>query len=895
MHVCFGWCLSFLDIKDAFLLVPQRECVLVSVPTWWKPEEQVPGVDCFWVLDRVLPGQRNGAARFFDFLAQHLQALEFENTPLLPSLFRHRTRQLVLCSHVDDLILCGEKPDFLWLMEVGYSTQRSTFGSMNGKAYATSQSWSSTCDPLLGWHKSYAMLLPYKVFGSKLDSIHGRDGTEEPCEKVEVFTDSDWAGDQSSSTTRRRLSVSSAVIFLNGRPVTSWSRSQRSIALSSCESEYLSAVGGAAKGLYIGRLWKFLTRKEVAVSTVTDSSSCRAFSQRQGVGRLKHIDAKFLWVQQRLKEGAMAMEGVPTLLNVADMGTKRLRRAFLMYLMGMVQYDEASDSYVAVGELEFAGELRRRTMAKNMKSVKKVMMSTLVDSAEVGNPVTSTNLVKLVTLMAMQPMANGLEMDQVELQATEAKDSIYEIFGQAFAKTADGMDDWDPLSQELRQFRVHERPQDADSGEEYFRETPTGLARSRTKVANHAENEEADAEVQTDISLVNTPTFPAALSEKSGDVPDLPMVGLDLHDINVLLAHFPPGQRKRAERIREVSLFSEQMTRTAVDDCQWLKCDATKVLHCAALCLTQLLFADDLKMVAAGEDKYDRIWYMLMLWLMLGTPCRWPKFRGEVCLQFVGLDYCKFEVGLSERRTNWIVQWVETARQNGGSFLWADPKKSRWFSFEVGSRPRQVTLEAGTDNLATEHITRLRWRPGETNEEADDLTNLKFDRFYPHPRHEVSWKTLDWSMMDELLKLRFNILNLLLFGLLACVLRSGINFVNGPVTQRNVSVSAAAQGYFPVGNAKQTAPYGERDPLPEGYGIRTGLSDLLKPLNAEAGVVAKEDSIPTILVMLTGIVLLILFYLLLLLIDNQSVLLPPEDEFDEYVANFLPYFFFGEK
>ena len=165
-----------------------------------------------------------------------------------------------------------------------------------------------------------------------------------------------WAGDQSSSTTRRRHSVSSAMIFLNGRPVTSWSRSQRSIALSSCESEYLSAVGGAAEGLYVGRLWRFLTQKEVAVSTITDSSSCRAFSQRQGVGRLKHIDAMFLWVQQRLKEGAMTMEGVPTLLNVSDIGTKRLtkvRRAFLMYLMGMVQYDESSDSYVAVGEWEF--------------------------------------------------------------------------------------------------------------------------------------------------------------------------------------------------------------------------------------------------------------------------------------------------------------------------------------------------------------------------------------------------------------------------------------------------------------------------------------------------------------------------------------------------------------
>ena len=152
----------------------------------------------------------------------------------------------------------------------------------------------------------------------------------------------------------------------------------------------------------------------------------------------------------------------------------------------------------------------------------------------------------------------------------------------------------------------------------------------------------------------------------------------------------------------------------------------------------------------------------------------------------------------------------------------------------------------------------------------------------------------------------------LAFGCMCLWALSGRSFVNGPVTQaREVSVAAGAEtaelpgittdmpaerpGYYPVGNSKQTAPYGERDPLPEGYGIRTGLSDLLKPLNSEAGVVAKEDSIPTVLVMVTGIVMLFLFYLLLLLLDNQSVLLPPEDEFDEYVANFLPYFFFGEK
>ena len=85
--------------------------------------------------------------------------------------------------------------------------------------------------------RTFALILPYKVAGTKLDSIYGRKVEDaEGC--VEIFIDSDWA-----------------MIFPNGRPVTSWSRTQKSIALSSCESEYFAAVGGAAEGIYISRLW----------------------------------------------------------------------------------------------------------------------------------------------------------------------------------------------------------------------------------------------------------------------------------------------------------------------------------------------------------------------------------------------------------------------------------------------------------------------------------------------------------------------------------------------------------------------------------------------------------------------------------------------------------------
>mmetsp|Transcript_92848 Transcript_92848/g.240357 ORF Transcript_92848/g.240357 Transcript_92848/m.240357 type:complete len:143 (-) Transcript_92848:315-743(-) len=134
---------------------------------------------------------------------------------------------------------------------------------------------------------------------------------------------------------------------------------------------------------------------------------------------------------------------------------------------------------------------------------------------------------------------------------------------------------------------------------------------------------------------------------------------------------------------------------------------------------------------------------------------------------------------------------------------------------------------------------------------------------------------------------------LLLVAGLCCLLFVGPVFVNQPQAERTTATSLRSSK--PVGTGKKLPVYGERDPLPKGYGIRTGLSDLLKPLNSEAGVTAKEESIGTYVVLFTAIVLLFLFYTLLLLINNQSVLLPPEDEFDEYVANFLPYFFFGEK
>ena len=93
---------------------------------------------------------------------------------------------------------------------------------------------------------------------------------------------------------------------------------------------------------------------------------------------------------------------------------------------------------------------------------------------------------------------------------------------------------------------------------------------------------------------------------------------------------------------------------------------ALRVAQQAAL--FQLLFADDLQIMAGGERKYHDLWVVLLYWLMVGTPFKWSKFRGGVCLDYVGFyfDYFRFKVGLSERRANWIMDFIRDVQEGRG-------------------------------------------------------------------------------------------------------------------------------------------------------------------------------------------------------------------------------------
>jgi len=65
-------------------------------------------------------------------------------------------------------------------------------------------------------------------------------------------------------------------------------------------------------------------RELLAVTLFTDSSAGKVIATRRGVGRVRHLDARRLFVQQLTASGRIAVHKAKGTENVADMGTEIL-------------------------------------------------------------------------------------------------------------------------------------------------------------------------------------------------------------------------------------------------------------------------------------------------------------------------------------------------------------------------------------------------------------------------------------------------------------------------------------------------------------------------------------------------------------------------------------------
>ena len=148
------------------------------------------------------------------------------------------------------------------------------------------------------------------------------------------------------------------------------SRGQKTISLSSCESELHSLVSAACDGLFLMACLRFALGGDIKHVMYTDSSSARQLASRQGVGRVRHLSGKVLWIQDKTNTGEITLRQVGTTWNLADIGTKALAQHRLFVLMnetGLVYVNTFEEVGVEEHQRQVEKDWQQSTIAAHRK------------------------------------------------------------------------------------------------------------------------------------------------------------------------------------------------------------------------------------------------------------------------------------------------------------------------------------------------------------------------------------------------------------------------------------------------------------------------------------------------------------------------------------------------
>ena len=158
--------------------------------------------------------------------------------------------------------------------------------------------------------------VPRSVCSNFCASITARHPYSELPNEIRAVTDATWAGELEGLR-----STSCGWIYFGDHLMETYSATQQIVALSTAESEYISISKGATHALEVrSAMVEFGLTSNVVCET--DVSAGRAMATRHGVGRVRHVDARLLWLQQLRAEDAVQVRAKPGEHNETDLGTK---------------------------------------------------------------------------------------------------------------------------------------------------------------------------------------------------------------------------------------------------------------------------------------------------------------------------------------------------------------------------------------------------------------------------------------------------------------------------------------------------------------------------------------------------------------------------------------------
>jgi hypothetical protein len=134
------------------------------------------------------------------------------------------------------------------------------------------------------------------------------------------YCDADYAGDINT-----RRSTTGYLFKYMGSSISWGSVRQATVALSTCEAEYMALAEALKEGMWLSRVLKDLGYLQDCFILFCDNQGAIALSENPGKhSRSKHIDVRYHFIRERVDDGQVDIRHVGTLNQAADMLTKAL-------------------------------------------------------------------------------------------------------------------------------------------------------------------------------------------------------------------------------------------------------------------------------------------------------------------------------------------------------------------------------------------------------------------------------------------------------------------------------------------------------------------------------------------------------------------------------------------
>ena len=123
-------------------------------------------------------------------------------------------------------------------------------------------------------------------------------------------------------TRETRTSTSGGVLTVGKLVIRTWSSTQPTVATPSGEAELIAMYDGATRGMQTVMAEMGLPPHLKMIRISTDSSVAKSFVVIRGLGKVRHLEVKFLWLQEIVQVGKERVEKVSGATNIADAPTK---------------------------------------------------------------------------------------------------------------------------------------------------------------------------------------------------------------------------------------------------------------------------------------------------------------------------------------------------------------------------------------------------------------------------------------------------------------------------------------------------------------------------------------------------------------------------------------------